>query len=145
MTVEELMRLHEQALLVFAETCSLQLLGQDWNAACEKSKAAEHALRSALEQVVRGWSPIASAPRDGTVVDLWVLGNQYHSPMRVPDCWFGAPDKWSAACWMYISSESNHEEPLPWEPSHWMLPPGQPRSIFFNKHGIEDGATNANT
>lgn len=52
-----------------------------------------------IEEKRKGWKPIKSAPRDGTIIDLWL--EIYASPMSmgmsdsfgVPDAWF-ADGKW---------------------------------------------------
>lgn len=46
-----------------------------------------------IEKKGRGWFPIKTAPRDGTVIDLWL--NVYATPrsMGIGDS-FGVPDAW---------------------------------------------------
>jgi hypothetical protein len=46
-----------------------------------------------IEKKGRGWFPIETAPRDGTVIDLWM--SIYASPlsMGMADS-FGVPDAW---------------------------------------------------
>lgn len=63
------------------------------------------------------WQPIATAPKDGTVVDLW-CGN-----LRRTDKWFGKHSRYDdAPCWgPYDGME---EDPL--QPSHWMPIAGPP-------------------
>lgn len=57
------------------------------------SLLADTATGSFIEKKGRGWLPIASAPRDGTIIDLWL--NVYASPlsMGIADR-FGVPDAW---------------------------------------------------
>ena len=46
-----------------------------------------------IEEKGKGWKPIKSAPRDGTVIDLWL--EIHASPMSMG--WadsFGVPDAW---------------------------------------------------
>jgi hypothetical protein len=50
------------------------------------------------------WQPIATVPKDGTVVDLWVPGHG-----RITDEWWD--DGWS----MPAGEE--------WQPTHWMIAP----------------------
>lgn len=57
------------------------------------------------------WQPIETAPKDGTIVDL------YHKTMgRIVDTW------WDDDCW--ISTLENDEAY-----THWMLPPAPPDRI----------------
>jgi hypothetical protein len=79
-----------------------------------------------------GWRPISTAPRDGTVVDLWI-GEDYG--WRRTDCYWGVPEHscgeagvhcdsdWHgmADCWV----DSTFNAPLAEEePTHWQpLPP----------------------
>lgn len=62
------------------------------------------------------WQPIETAPRDGTVVDLWMTANNKNSGYRVTDCW------WSTLCECWISPGGDFS-PLA---SHWMPLPAPP-------------------
>lgn len=59
------------------------------------------------------WQPIESAPKDGTVVDLWVDGG------READC------RWRGGAWVTV------EDGCVWsvasDPTHWMPLPQPPR------------------
>lgn len=68
------------------------------------------------------WKPIASAPRDGSLIDLWVDGE------RLPDCFWFTPeglDPWwhqkyaetSQACSFAVQGEPTYWMPRP-EPPH---------------------------
>lgn len=46
-----------------------------------------------IEEKGRGWKPIKSAPRDGTIVDLWLEINPSPRSMGMGDS-FGVPDAW---------------------------------------------------
>lgn len=67
------------------------------------------------------WEPIETAPKNGTVVDLWIAAE---------GCQFRAPDfKFCNGRWEGKTSD----EPLKWHymnarmhPTHWMLPPEPP-------------------
>jgi hypothetical protein len=80
----------------------------------------------------QGWQPIETAPRDGSVIDLWaardsaVLGSQER---RFPDAW------WSCEPWggpwkdkpRWVVEVEYHEIPVEidgWRATNWMpLPP----------------------
>jgi hypothetical protein len=80
-------------------------------------------LRSAetLRGNLMNWQPIATAPRDGTPVDLWV---------KATGCEFRITDfKWRGNQWVGLTSD----EPISWhfgnvgmEVTHWMQPPSKP-------------------
>ena len=60
------------------------------------------------------WRDIATAPRDGTRVDLWADGH------RFTDCLWGEwPDR---SCWCSLVGIG-----VPAYPTHWMPIPGAPR------------------
>lgn len=70
------------------------------------------------------WEPIATAPKDGTPVDLWIpagaTGNESGTSSRATDCQFIAGE------W-----QLNGEWSLPWlqEATHWMRLPDPPAPI----------------
>lgn len=71
-----------------------------------------------------GWRPIETAPKGGTIVDLWVNGT------RSPDCWYGslADHPELGRGWCYGSRESVGEwmfSPFA-EITHWMPLPASP-------------------
>lgn len=82
------------------------------------------------------WQPIETAPRDGTVIDLWADG------LRIANCAWGKPDHCCGEAGQYCDSEW-HDQPEGWvdtsfneflwtahPPSHWMsipAPPGEDR------------------
>ena len=37
------------------------------------------------------WQPIETAPRDGTLIDLWVI-DEHYGASRIPDCKWGRED-----------------------------------------------------
>lgn len=39
------------------------------------------------------WQPIETAPKDGTVIDLWMAGPN-NSGARRPNCWWGGNTWW---------------------------------------------------
>ena len=78
------------------------------------------------------WQPIETAPRDGTVIDLWVGG------ARFADCRWGKPDHCCGEAGQYCDSEW-HGQPEGWvvtdwnevlcvddDPTHWMPLPAPP-------------------
>ena len=49
------------------------------------------------------WQPIETAPKDGTVIDLWCIAPGLSAgPGRVPDCWY-SDGKW----WRYDDSRGD--------------------------------------
>ena len=69
------------------------------------------------------WQPIASAPRDGTEVDLWVSYQELGYGVRITDCrTFGSTNGQHG--WR-MRSDGHGTAPLEYgTPSHWMpLPP----------------------
>jgi hypothetical protein len=68
-------------------------------------------------QPVSVWRPIATAPRDGTPVDLW-----HKIGARLTDLWWAEEDK----CW----SDTRSDE----EFTHWMPLPAPPSP----SHGLSD-------
>lgn len=69
--------------------------------------------------VESGWRPIETAPKDGSLVDLWVGGH------RVPDChWTGVI--WYSPHWKYdCGAEIDPARGDP-DPTHWMPLPDPP-------------------
>lgn len=55
------------------------------------------------------WQPIETAPRDGTVIDLWHVGG-----MRITEQWWDAEDE----SWCGLGDDNDF--------SHWMPAPDQP-------------------
>ena len=62
------------------------------------------------------WQPIETAPKDGTVIDLWADGQ------RLPNC------KWRYGGWSqeYAEHPSAHFDIYD-EPTHWMPLPEPPK------------------
>lgn len=69
------------------------------------------------------WQPIETAPKDGTLVDLWADGE------RLPDCFWFAPE-WSDEeehCWRQKYAETvGCSFAVMVAPSHWMPQPQPP-------------------
>lgn len=69
------------------------------------------------------WQPIASAPKDGDVLDLWVKGD-----MLLPTGWRETPCRWGVPsdgwtdpeCWLVLAHGDGKWVPLESEPTHWM-------------------------
>lgn len=46
-------------------------------------------------QAVCGWQPIETAPKDGTLADLWCVSKNISvGPERVTDCWYSYDGWW---------------------------------------------------
>lgn len=84
------------------------------------------------------WQPIESAPKEGTVIDLWVPEWFLDSPQRVTDCsWRSARVPFSgriAEGWFRPNDEFGSEDVwLPDDPdnqpgpTHWRYPPAPPK------------------
>ncbi len=61
------------------------------------------------------WSPIDTAPMDGTWIDLW------DGQGRLPDCWWEAGRWWQ---WDHVGTGG--QAPLETTPTHWMPIPDGP-------------------
>lgn len=88
--------------------------------------------RTAAEAAATQWQPIATAPKDGTVIDVWVEGSRW------PNVAWGKPDHCCGEAGQYCDSEwhgaapgwfcttfnlfLDDEEP----PTHWMPLPKEP-------------------
>jgi len=66
------------------------------------------------------WKPIETAPRDGTIVDLF-----HKTAGRIVDSW------WDDDCWV-TTLEGDEAY------SHWMLPPCNPDWEHIHKEPIDD-------
>jgi hypothetical protein len=66
------------------------------------------------------WQPIATAPKDGTHVDLWVNGQ------RLPDCWWFEADDVDAYWVQRYSETKSAFFDVDGEPTHWMPIPKGP-------------------
>ncbi|MCY1741174.1 hypothetical protein [Ensifer sp. SL37] len=63
-----------------------------------------------LEAELGGWAPIDTAPRDGTIIDLWHVDGY-----RVPDTWWDEEDGiWTC---MFEPEDLTHWRPLPSAPA----------------------------
>ena len=54
---------------------------------------ADTSTQSFIEEKGKGWKPIESAPRDGTVIDVWLEIHASPMSMGMSDS-FGVPDAW---------------------------------------------------
>ena len=101
-----------------------------------KTTVAQALRRSALSaqlQDVAGWRPIETAPKDGTIIDLW-----HEEFGRQPDCYWGKPhhscgeygkycdSDWHGAPEGWIDSACNSISPFQDECTHWMPLPAAP-------------------
>lgn len=75
------------------------------------------------------WQPIKTAPKDGTVVDLWVTYRGGGS--RSPSCvWKKTPNAFPT--WVSPSHgdwEYGYGRMTGVTPTHWMLPPAPPKPL----------------
>lgn len=93
---------------------------------------------SAPPPVLEQWQPIATAPKDGTCVDLWVDGERWS------DCLWGAPHHSCGEEGAYCDSDEHSLGPswvfttlnhrLETEPSHWRPVPEGPRITKGSDH-----------
>lgn len=84
-----------------------------------------------MAELDQNWQPIATAPKDGTVIDIWANG------WRRTDCHWGKPDHSCGEAGEYCDSDWHTAEP-DWvdslfgeflhvkNPTHWMHLPKPP-------------------
>lgn len=104
-----------------------------------RNKCRADAIQNALETqgahegVIEAWQPIETAPKDGTIVDLWGedLG-------RMTDCYWGRPSHECGEMGEYCDSDWHFETQESWVDgtfnerlsntfiTHWTLPPQPP-------------------
>ena len=73
------------------------------------------------------WQPIETAPKDGTIVDLWVGGKRHANCFWA--CAVGDNDgSWRQQWAEYDASSFGVFETVGKEPTHWMPPPNPPIS-----------------
>lgn len=85
-----------------------------------------------LPAAASGWQPIETAPRDGTVIDIWADGE------RIADVYWGKPDHCCGEMGQYCDSDWHREKPgwvvcainaSYWgskPPTHWQPLPAEP-------------------
>jgi hypothetical protein len=66
------------------------------------------------------WRPIETAPRDGTLIDIWCDGE------RLPDCCWD-PHGFGNTGWQQKYAEVPNFFPINGTPTHWMPRPEAPR------------------
>lgn len=110
----------------------------------------DHA-RACIEAVLlvaSGWQPIETAPRDGTIIDLWLVSNGNPGGFRVTDCrrsydagkwpdvWVRNGSRFVNLSWYYhdgdyclLPGNDPHPEAFAWtRATHWMPRPAAPLS-----------------
>lgn len=103
-------------------------------------------LKEALEEIVRlslvidsiGWQPIDTAPKDGTVVDLWAGERIINASWRSPEGVWDMEEfrQWCASelfDWRHGGSPKWEISPIGKTPTHWMPVPADP-SIAILDH-----------
>jgi len=75
--------------------------------------------------LMTGWQPIETAPKDGTIIDLWAVSKHKKEGLRVAGCWWsidmkGFPIR-RKKIWVGFPYD-----PMKWEPTHWMPEPAPP-------------------
>lgn len=76
----------------------------------------------ALEQA--GWRDIASAPRDGSEFQAWVVGEDGGYGLWEPSCHFAADGRFGVLVQIYDSQGWDYDVGMP--PTHWMPQPSAP-------------------
>ncbi|WPM80874.1 hypothetical protein R5W60_05345 [Brucella pseudintermedia] len=105
-------------MLVFADTTSTA--DREIPAAIRALSSPDH-IADAGKVEGDGWMPIESAPKDGTVIDLW--SDEYG---RLTDCYWGAPMAYEGGETGWVNAHSNEWAESPDEFIHWRplpLPP----------------------
>jgi hypothetical protein len=89
-------------------------------------------LRASIAQL-GGWQPIETAPRDGTVLDLWCVWNDTNEGERISDCHWGEGTRafeWEILTgWIAANEGVDGEAAIlseGFEPTHWMPLPEPP-------------------
>lgn len=82
------------------------------------------------------WMPIESAPKDGTLIDLWVTGT--HFTGRISDSKWGLPSDEDGEpvedepCWVSLDWHTTYDEwywmDVEYAPTHWMPLPPPPKT-----------------
>jgi hypothetical protein len=99
-------------------------------------------LRADLK-AAREWRPIETAPKDGTLMDMWCVppeGSDFPHGIRLTDCsWHNADDVFNHTGWMRVLDDGNYDlvdgPPsntlgLPrWVPTHWQPRPAAPEPM----------------
>jgi len=100
--------------------------GRPWGSFDEREQDALRRGARAAIAAMPGWEPIASAPRDGTKVDLWLrieaspMSMGWSDEFRVPEAWFEV-DRW-----FHYRESGAKSELLTRYITHWMPMPGSP-------------------
>lgn len=68
------------------------------------------------------WMPIGTAPKDGTLVDLWVAGQ------RRADCFWSDSYDDGPGEWRQRYAEAVSDFPIGGSPTHWMPRPPSPEA-----------------
>jgi hypothetical protein len=93
--VERLDR-RQKAHVFFAERVGVETGRKVHTEASDEYSEICDALRTLLNE--RRWKPIEEAPRDGTLVDLWITPPKGMitgtGPVRCPDCWHSGGKWW---------------------------------------------------
>lgn len=84
---------------------------------------AYYAIAAAIRSAGPQWQPIESAPKDGTVIDLWCRAPGLSAgPARVPDCWY-SDGRW----WRYDNEHGDDQcRSRVHNATHWMPLPAPP-------------------
>lgn len=70
------------------------------------------------------WQKIESAPMDGTIIDLWMVGPRSPEGYREADCWFDTIE-WVQEYGTYGPVKAGYM--IGDEPTHWMNRPEGPK------------------
>ena len=66
------------------------------------------------------WQPIETAPKYGTIIDLWAESHLKTKGRRFPDCsWDSYTERWRDLPYDYKE----------WKPTHWMARPDPPSAL----------------
>jgi hypothetical protein len=75
------------------------------------------------------WQPIETAPKDGTLVDIWVTGKGRYTDCRWQEAWTATrgDGKTRPAGWLWLTGYDEYSEIFqPAAVSHWMPLPASP-------------------
>lgn len=117
-----------------------------WPTVYDSDRKNREILQEALEEIMRlslvidsiGWQPIDTAPKDGTVIDLWAGERITDAAWRCPEGIYDTEEcrTWCASDlfdWRYGGSPEWEISPIGKVPTHWMPVPADPSIAIWSQ------------